>query len=226
MLQQICKEENKMVRRYLQRKNIKDSPKDDKFASKVSSNLDVKDIPNMDERQIILDDKMRSRTPFEKVQIETRNALDKAGNVGQYVKYVNHYIERKNSDVKKIQERKKAFDKEVELLKSTNDSINNSGYNLPKLNNEDLSELKKSLVIEQTKQKIYLNKLKEQIWDAEATVQKLDQEIKQLDRQISSPPADEDESTKLIKERMSVLSKKYDTKTITEILDALESSLE
>ncbi len=215
-----------MVRRYLQRKNIKDSPKDDKFASKVSSNLDVKDIPNMDERQIILDDKMRSRTPFEKVQIETRNALDKAGNVGQYVKYVNHYIERKNSDVKKIQERKKAFDKEVELLKSTNDSINNSGYNLPKLNNEDLSELKKSLVIEQTKQKIYLNKLKEQIWDAEATVQKLDQEIKQLDRQISSPPADEDESTKLIKERMSVLSKKYDTKTITEILDALESSLE
>lgn len=226
MLQQICKEENKMVRRYLQRKNIKDSPKDDKFASKVSSNLDVKDIPNMDERQIILDDKMRSRTPFEKVQIETRNALDKAGNVGQYVKYVNHYIERKNSDVKKIQERKKAFDKEVELLKSTNDSINNSGYNLPKLNNEDLSDLKKSLVIEQTKQKIYLNKLKEQIWDAEATVQKLDQEIKQLDRQISSPPADEDESTKLIKERMSVLSKKYDTKTITEILDALESSLE
>lgn len=215
-----------MVRRYLQRKNIKDSPKDDKFASKVSSNLDVKDIPNMDERQIILDDKMRSRTPFEKVQIETRNALDKAGNVGQYVKYVNHYIERKNSDVKKIQERKKAFDKEVELLKSTNDSINNSGYNLPKLNNEDLSDLKKSLVIEQTKQKIYLNKLKEQIWDAEATVQKLDQEIKQLDRQISSPPADEDESTKLIKERMSVLSKKYDTKTITEILDALESSLE
>ncbi len=226
MLQQICKEENKMVRRYLQRKNIKDSPKDDKFASKVSSNLDVKDIPNMDERQIILEDKMRSRTPFEKVQIETRNALDKAGNVGQYVKYVNHYIERKNSDVKKIQERKKAFDKEVELLKSTNDSINNSGYNLPKLNNEDLSDLKKSLVIEQTKQKIYLNKLKEQIWDAEATVQKLDQEIKQLDRQISSPPADEDESTKLIKERMSVLSKKYDTKTITEILDALESSLE
>ncbi len=226
MLQQICKEENKMVRRYLQRKNIKDISKDDKFASKVSSNLDVKDIPNMDERQIILDDKMRSRTPFEKVQIETRNALDKAGNVGQYVKYVNHYIERKNSDVKKIQERKKAFDKEVELLKSTNDSINNSGYNLPKLNNEDLSELKKSLVIEQTKQKIYLNKLKEQIWDAEATVQKLDQEIKQLDRQISSPPADEDESTKLIKERMSVLSKKYDTKTITEILDALESSLE
>lgn len=215
-----------MVRRYLQRKNIKDISKDDKFASKVSSNLDVKDIPNMDERQIILDDKMRSRTPFEKVQIETRNALDKAGNVGQYVKYVNHYIERKNSDVKKIQERKKAFDKEVELLKSTNDSINNSGYNLPKLNNEDLSELKKSLVIEQTKQKIYLNKLKEQIWDAEATVQKLDQEIKQLDRQISSPPADEDESTKLIKERMSVLSKKYDTKTITEILDALESSLE
>ncbi len=226
MLQQICKEENKMVRRYLQRKNIKDISKDDKFASKVSSNLDVKDIPNMDERQIILDDKMRSRTPFEKVQIETRNALDKAGNVGQYVKYVNHYIERKNSDVKKIQERKKAFDKEVELLKSTNDSINNSGYNLPKLNNEDLSELKKSLVIEQTKQKIYLNKLKEQIWDAEATVQKLDQEIKQLDRQISSPQADEDESTKLIKERMSVLSKKYDTKTITEILDALESSLE
>ncbi len=226
MLQQICKEENKMVRRYLQRKNIKDISKDDKFASKVSSNLDVKDIPNMDERQIILDDKMRSRTPFEKVQIETRNALDKAGNVGQYVKYVNHYIERKNSDVKKIQERKKAFDKEVELLKSTNDSINNSGYNLPKLNNEDLSDLKKSLVIEQTKQKIYLNKLKEQIWDAEATVQKLDQEIKQLDRQISSPPADEDESTKLIKERMSVLSKKYDTKTITEILDALESSLE
>lgn len=226
MLQQICKEENKMVRRYLQRKNIKDISKDDKFASKVSSNLDVKDIPNMDERQIILDDKMRSRTPFEKVQIETRNALDKAGNVGQYVKYVNHYIERKNSDVKKIQERKKAFDKEVELLKSTNDSINNSGYNLPKLNNEDLSELKKSLVIEQTKQKIYLNKLKEQIWDAEATVQKLDQEIKQLDRQISSTPADEDESTKLIKERMSVLSKKYDTKTITEILDALESSLE
>lgn len=226
MLQQICKEENKMVRRYLQRKNIKDTSKDDKFASNVSSNLDVKDIPNMDERQIILDDKMRPRTPFEKVQIETRNALDKAGNVGQYVKYVNHYIERKNSDVKKIQERKKAFDKEVELLKSTNDSINNSGYNLPKLNNEDLSELKKSLVIEQTKQKIYLNKLKEQIWDAEATVQKLDQEIKQLDRQISSPPADEDESTKLIKERMSVLSKKYDTKTITEILDALESSLE
>lgn len=215
-----------MVRRYLQRKNIKDISKDDKFASKVSSNLDVKDIPNMDERQIILDDKMRSRTPFEKVQIETRNALDKAGNVGQYVKYVNHYIERKNSDVKKIQERKKAFDKEVELLKSTNDSVNNSGYNLPKLNNEDLSDLKKSLVIEQTKQKIYLNKLKEQIWDAEATVQKLDQEIKQLDRQISSPPADEDESTKLIKERMSVLSKKYDTKTITEILDALESSLE
>lgn len=215
-----------MVRRYLQRKNIKpDSSEENKFTNKASSNLEIKDMANVDERQILLDDKMRPKTPFEKVQVETRNAMDKAGNVGQYVKYVNHHIERKNSEIQKIKEKKNNFDKEVSLLKLDSEGVSTQSYSLPQLNKEDLAELKKSLVIEQTKQKIYLNKLKEQVWDAEESIQNLEKEIKQLERHITISPEKEDATAQIIKERMNALSKKYDAKTISDILDALESSL-
>ena len=60
---------------------------------------------------------------LKRVKEGTRNAMDAAGNTGQYIKFVNKHIDKQKKEIDKIKKIKERFDQEVELLQSHNPNL-------------------------------------------------------------------------------------------------------
>jgi len=68
--------------------------------------LDIQDVMDVQERSIFLNDNEyeQPQTHWEKTKEATRNAMDRAGNTSQYIKYVNHHFEKQKSAINKVKE--------------------------------------------------------------------------------------------------------------------------
>jgi len=87
-----------LKRKYLNKKS-QDSSTDNEWNSieKLNQNLDTQDASEASERNIFLSSEpQKPQTNWEKTKVATRNALDKAGNTSQYMKYVNEHLQQQN----------------------------------------------------------------------------------------------------------------------------------
>ena len=223
-----------MGRKYLNRKinsryNKPDISAEDEWShiTSLGERIDIQDVMDVQQRKFFLhDDHEEQKTQWEKTKDETRNAMDVAGNASQYLKYVNSYLKKKNAKIKDIKKIKEVFDEDLKLLKTNRQNID-----FPQLihqhKNEDLKKIKKYLTERKVATKKYLNKLKQEVWQAENDLQNQQYEIEELERHIISDKSNKTESNEAhaLKEKIISLCNEYELETVSDILDELESSL-
>ena len=86
--------------------------------------LDIQDVMDVDRSFFMNDEAQAPQTHWEKTKEATRNAMDRAGNTSQYIKYINHHFEKQKSAINKVKEVKANY-REIKLLQDghANDRI-------------------------------------------------------------------------------------------------------
>lgn len=222
-----------MVRRYLNRREESryrrpEISAEDEWShiTEIGPHLDIEDVMDVQERKFFLTRDQELKTQWEKTKEATRDAMDRAGNTSQFIKYVNNYLKKRNAKLDDVKKLKEQFDEELSLLgykKQKNDFLET----IHNHNNEELKEVRKHLEVKKSITKKYLNKLKHEIWETENDLQNQEEEIRQIDRHIVSNGTEEIEphAVRSLKDKVISLCKEYDPETICNILDELEESL-
>jgi len=176
-----------LTKKYLNKKS-QNSSKDNELDSieKSNPNLDVQDVSEVSERSIFLNSEpQKSQTHWERTQVATRNALDKAGNTSQYLKYVNEHLQKQHSEIKRIKKLQEQFDQEVNLLtNNVQNNITNTSDSTNNPNKQNLSNLKNSLLAEKTLTGTYLNQLKDEVLKTEKNLRKLDEQLQDVENRL------------------------------------------
>ena len=195
----------------------------------ISEKIDTSDAMNVEDRTIFFGkEQEESKTNYEKTKEATRNAMDRAGNTGQYIKYVNAHLEKQNDEINRIKKIKAKFDQEVDLLaKDTSARLDFDKIPKKDRRKEEFNQLRKCLVDEKSTTQAYLNQLKSAIHETENVLEKQEKDIKKLDHAMNSSSMktkEDDARIKRIKEDLLEISQKYDPKTLIEIINMLEDS--
>ncbi|RDJ32712.1 MAG: hypothetical protein DWQ18_06210 [Crenarchaeota archaeon] len=218
-----------MARKFINRK-ISAEDEWSHIADSQNPNIDDVDVMDIQDRTLFFNDEAQTpQTNWEKTKEATRNAMDKAGNTGQYIKYVNAHFEKKNSEINKIKALKHKFDQEVDLLRQTSDTLRADSNPNQFINDKKrLSEIKESIQKEHQVTKAYLNELKSSISKTESELERQVNEMREIDESLkyNSLSNNDEKTIRTIDEELSSLSKKYDAKTMLDILKSLEASLE
>lgn len=210
----------KFINRKYERKEYDDS--EWKHITEISPNVDVNDALDVQDRSIFFNNEQQTPvTNWEKTKKEARNAMDRAGNVGQYIKYVNSHIERQNNTINNLKKNKNIWDEEMKLLRNEPHPSHHTLPNVPIYEKKRMIELRDSLIQERDRKKNHLNKLKEDVWKIEHDIEKKQNEINQLETNIKNSKEDDGEKSQL-KDDLLELTKKYDAATIAEIIKSLE----
>ena len=176
-----------MTRKYIDRKN-QNEPNNDEWSSIVESNQDTdhQDDSEVTGRHIFLNSEPEPKqTNWDKTKDATRNALDRAGNTSQYMKYVNDHMTKQHSEINRIKKLHEKFDQEINLLQ--NNISNNVNDTLDKKKNSDkrnLYTLKHSLLEEKTAMVTHLNQLKDEILQTEKNLQSLDEQLQDVESRL------------------------------------------
>ena len=177
-----------MTRKYIDRKNQND-PKNDEWNIIVDSNKDIdrRNVFEAKTQKIFLNSELeKNQTNWDKTKDATRNALDRAGNTSQYMKYVNDHMTKQHSEINRIKKLHEKFNQEINLLQ--NNIPNNVNDTLDKKKNSDkqnLYTLKHSLLEEETAIGTYLNQLRDEILRTEKNLQTLDEQLQDVESRLA-----------------------------------------
>ena len=186
--------------------------------------LDIHDVMDADRSFFINDEQQAPQTHWEKTKEATRNAMDRAGNTSQYIKYVNHHFEKQKSTINKVKEVKANYERELKLLQDGSEGDRVLFTSPNQSNKQDLLELKKVLEKEKKLTIDHLNKLKVAVMKAEDEIQKHESEIKKVEHQINhvrNQNKEEQRSNELTNEILS-LGKNLKPEKLNEIIQMLE----
>ena len=186
--------------------------------------LDIQDVMDADRSFFINDEAQAPQTNWEKTKEATRNAMDRAGNTSQYIKYVNHHFEKQKSTINKVKEIKANYDRELKLLEN-GDNRDRIEFTAPhQSNKQDLMELKKSLQKEKKLTLEHLNKLKSAIVKAEDEIQRHESEIKKVEHQINHTKHEtkDQERVEKLTDEILKLGKNVQPEKLNEIIKMLD----
>ncbi len=112
-----------MGRRYLNRIDDTASNDEGSYISQIGSESEFKDVMDVEQRYITFGRQLHRKVKIPKTKLEAtkegiRWALDAAGNTGQYIKFVNMTIDKRQAQIDKIKKLQNKFDDEIELLNS------------------------------------------------------------------------------------------------------------
>jgi len=172
-----------LKRKYLNKKS-QNSSTDDEWNSieKSNQNLNIQDVSEVSEQNIFLNSEpQKPPTNWDRTKVATRNALDKAGNTSQYMKYVNEHLQKQHSEIERIKQIQEKFDQEIYLLANNSKNFTNTKLNPKKQN---LPNQKDSLLKEKTLARSYLNELKDEVLKTEKKLQKLDEQLQDVENRL------------------------------------------
>ena len=186
--------------------------------------LEIADVMDAERSFFMNDEAQAPQTNWEKTKEATRNAMDRAGNTSQYIKYVNHHFEKQKSTINKVKEVKANYDREIKLLQNGDDRSRIEFTSPHQSNKQDLVELKKSLEKERKLTIQHLNKLKTAVMKAEDEIQKHETEIKKVNQQInhSKHETKEEERMENLTNEILKIGKTVDPEKISEVIQMLE----
>ena len=223
-----------MVRKYINRtsRNSSDVSSEDEWAH-ITDNVDgpaleIKDAMDVQDRTISFSKDEEQKTTFERVKEGTRNAMDAAGNTGQYIKFVNRHIDKQKKEIDKIKKIKEKFDQEIELLQSHNPSL--LKLDVDSLENFDIKTVSKylqQLLQEKGFTKKKLNNLKDVIESVEGELQNQENQIQGLDQELESKQLEErvdGKDTLTIKTELNSLLEKYGINNLSNVFDMVKSA--
>jgi len=223
-----------MGRKYINRtsRNSSDVSAEDEWAH-ITDNvegptLEIKDAMDVQDRTISFSKDEVPKTTFERVKEGTRNAMDAAGNTGQYIKFVNRHIDNQKKEIDKIKKIKEKFDQEIELLQSHNPNL--LKLDVDSLENFDIKTVSKylqQLLQEKGFTKKKLNNLKGVIESVEDELQNQENQIQGLDQELESKQLEErvdGKDTLTIKTELNSLLEKYGINNLSNVFDMVKSA--
>jgi len=223
-----------MGRKYINRtsRNPSDVSAEDEWAH-ITDNvegptLEIKDAMDVQERSISFSKDEVPKTAFERVKEGTRNAMDAAGNTGQYIRFVNRHIDNQKKEIDKIKKIKEKFDQEIELLQSHNPSL--PKLDVDSLENFDIKSVSKylqQLLQEKGFTKKKLNNLKSVIENVEGELQNQENQIQGLNQELESKQLEEQvngKDTLTIKKELNLLLEKYGINNLSNVFDMVKSA--
>ena len=222
-----------MGRKYINRtsRNSSDVSTEDEWAH-ITDNvegpaLEIKDAMDVQDRTINFSKNEVPKTTFERVKEGTRNAMDAAGNTGQYIKFVNRHIDNQKKEIDKIKKIKEKFDQEIELLQSHNPNLLKLDVDsLDNFDNKVVSKYLQQLLQEKVHTKKKLNNLKNVIENVEDELQNQESQIKGLDQELESKQLEEQANRKdsvIIKTELNSLVEKFGIDDLSNIFDMVKS---
>lgn len=195
---------------------------DDGIETKIEKKIDAVDAADVSDRNITFGNQQQvgQKTKFDIVREEARNAMDAAGNTGQYIRFVNKHIDNQKREIDKIKKIKERFDHEIDLLQSNRykiDTLNNKL--LPKPDVKTITESLHQLLLEKGITKAKLDNLKNEIGAVEEELQQQENQIEEVSEEIKNKKlvsVNEDEKEKM-KEDLETLMKKYGVTNISDL---------
>ena len=194
---------------------------DNGIETKIEKKIEAADAADVNDRSITFGNQQQigQKTKFDIIREEARNAMDAAGNTGQYIRFVNKHIDNQKREIDKIKKIKERFDHEIDLLQSNRykiDSLNDKL--LPKPDVKSITESLHQLLLEKGITKAKLDNLKNEIVAVEEELQQQESQIEEVSEEIKNKnvPVNEEKKEKM-KEDLEILMKKYGVTNISEL---------
>ncbi len=222
-----------MGRKYINRtsRNSSDVSAEDEWAH-ITDNvegptLEIKDAMDVQDRTISFSKDEVQKTTFERVKEGTRNAMDAAGNTGQYIRFVNRHIDNQKKEIDKIKKIKETFDQEIELLQSHNPNLLKlDADSLDNFDNKVVSKYLHQLLQQKILTKKKLNNLKNVIENVEDELQNQESQIKGLNQELESKQLEEranEKNSVIIKTELNSLVEKFGIDNLSNVFDMVKS---
>ena len=195
---------------------------DNGIETKIEKKIEAADAADVNDRSITFGNQQQvgQKTKLDIVREEARNAMDAAGNTGQYIRFVNKHIDNQKREIDKIKKIKERFDHEIDLLQSNRykiDTLNNKL--LPKPDVKTITESLHQLLLEKGITKAKLDNLKNGIGAVEEELQQQENQIEEVSEEIKNKQlvsVNEDKKEKM-KEDLETLMKKYGVTNISDL---------
>lgn len=191
---------------------------DGESQNQSESKLEARDALDVQDRSITFGDQQQAKTRYQIVKEEARNAMDAAGNTGQYIKFVKNHIDNQKKEIDKIKKIKERFDDQIKLLQSHKIDISK----LEK-NSNDTNDIKKvtnylqQLLNEKNITKKKLDALKNEISAVEDELDEQEKQIAKVNEEITGKKEAKNE----LKNELSSLIQKYGVQNLSEILGSV-----
>ena len=195
---------------------------DGSIETKIEEKIEAADAADVSDRSITFGNQQQvgQKTKFDIVREEARNAMDAAGNTGQYIRFVNKHIDNQKREIDKIKKIKERFDHEIDLLQSNRYKIDTLNNNLlPKPDVKTITESLHQLLLEKGITKSKLDNLKNEIGAVEEELQQQENQIEEVSEEIKNKKVvtvNEDKKEKM-KEDLETLMKKYGVTNISDL---------
>ena len=186
----------------------------------IEKKIEAADAMDVLDRSITFGDKEEGpKTTLQIVKEEARNAMDAAGNTGQYIRFVNKHIDKQRDEIEKIKKIQERFDHEIDLLQSNRSKI--EGINKKLLPSQDVKTVTESLhqlLLEKGITKSKLDTLKGEITSVEDDLQVQEKQIEDVSDQLKHKNLIlEKENKQQIKKELETLMKKFGVKDVSEL---------
>ena len=196
---------------------------EEQIESKIATKIEAADAMEVLDRSVTFGDQQDSgpKTPYQIIQEEARNAMDAAGNTGQYIRFVNQHIDNQRKEIDKIKKIQEKFDHEIDLLQSNRSKIDSINKKLsPNHNVKTITESLHQLLLEKGITKSKLDTLKNEIVSVEDELQQQEEQIEKASEELKKKNLilDDEKSKQKAKEELESLMKKFDIKDVSELL--------
>jgi len=196
---------------------------EESIETKIETKIGTSEAMDVQDRNITFGDKQESgpKTRYEIIKEVTRNAMDAAGNTGQYIRFVNKHIEKQNQAIEKIKKIQEKFDHEIDLLQSNRSKIESINKKLlPNQNVKTITESMRKLLLEKGITKSKLDTLKNDISSVEDDLQQQETQIEDVSEQLKHKNLilEKEQNKQQIQKELESLMKKFRVKDVSELL--------
>jgi len=191
--------------------------------TKIEKKIEAADAMDVLDRSVTFGDQQDDgpRTASEIVKEEARNAMDAAGNTGQYIRFVNRHIDNQRREIDKIKQIHERFDHEIDLLQSNRLKIDSINKKLsPKQDVKIITESLHQLLLEKGITKSKLDTLKNEIVSVEDELKLQETQIEQASEGLKKKNliTENAESKEKMTEELESFMKKFAIKDVSELL--------
>jgi len=189
----------------------------------IKTKIEAADAMDVLDRSITFGDteERGPKTRYEVIKEVTRNAMDAAGNTGQYIRFVNKHIEKQNQAINKIKKIQEKFDHEIDLLQSNRSKIESVNKKLlPNQNVKTITESMHQLLLEKGITKSKLDTIKNDITSVEDELQQQETQIEDVSEQLNHKNLilEKEKNKQQIQKELGSLMKKFGVKDVSELL--------
>lgn len=196
---------------------------EESIETKIETKIGTSEAMDVQDRSITFGDteERGPKTRYEIIKEVTRNAMDAAGNTGQYIRFVNKHIEKQKQEIEKIKKIQEKFDHEIDLLQSNRSKIESINKKLlPNKNVKTITESMRQLLLEKGITKSKLDTLKNEITSVEDELQQQETQIEDVSEQLKhkNHMLEKEQNKQQIQKELGSLMKKFGVKDVSELL--------